>query len=94
MFTFLLLIPCQVMTASESQLFEERMIKVTCGPTLAIFNSLKDNFHEKILATTYNNGAIVTIWGSGNSHTVVLTTRDREQSCVLSVGTEWNFTYD
>ena len=82
------------MTASESQVFEERMIRVTCGPTLSIFNSLKDNFNEKIIAHTYNNGAIVTIWGSGDSHTVVLTTRNREESCVLSVGTEWIFTYD
>ena len=60
-----------------------------CGPTLEMFNTLKDRYQESILATGHTDTAITTIWVGPNSYTIVVTSHDKRISCAINMGTDF-----
>lgn len=76
-------------TASDQIQWHERSWTSSCGPTLEMFNTLKDRYQESILATGQNNTGLTTIWVGVNSFTVVVTSSDKKISCAINMGTDF-----
>ena len=85
----MLLLPAQVLTAPDRQSFEQRMLPITCGPTGSIFQTLADDYDEHIVAYSKSKTEILTVWVGQNTYSVILTTANRDYSCVLNVGTDF-----
>lgn len=68
---------------------------VICGLTQDLFDYLKYEYQEKVIAQAMvNTGEKLTIWNGKNSSSVVLTTRDGEASCVMAGGMNLTYKFD